>query len=195
MKYSLFIGKWQPFHKGHKWLIEERLKLGKNVLIGIRDTAHDRKQYPKSPSDVKMQVFHLFPNEVNDGTIDFIELPDIESINYGRDVGYDIIEHKPPNDIKEISGTKIRKEIEYRDYIKKVTDMNWTGNFFMTKAIECVGEYQTLPSFFTNILIPTDNKTKDNKTTIPDVPQDSPEEPQSQKPIESTEDTGTIFQG
>ena len=34
-----------------------------------------------------------------------------------------------------------------------------------------------------------------NKTTIPDVPQDSPEEPQSQKPIESTEDTGTIFQG
>ena len=88
-----------------------------------------------------------------------------------------------------------RKEIEYRDYIKKVTDMNWTGNFFMTKAIECVGEYQTLPSFFTNILIPTDNKTKDNKTTIPDVPQDSPEEPQSQKPIESTEDTGTIFQG
>jgi hypothetical protein len=39
-------------------------------------------------------------------------LPDIESINYGRDVGYDIIEHKPPNDIKEISGTKIRKEIE-----------------------------------------------------------------------------------
>jgi len=90
---------------------------------------------------------------------------------------------------------KIRKEIEYRDYIKKVTDMNWTGNFFMTKAVECVGEYQTLPSFFTNILIPTDNKTKDNKTTIPDVPQDSPEEPQSQKPIESTEDTGTIFQG
>ena len=48
---------------------------------------------------------------------------------------------------------KIRKEIEYRNYIKKVTDMSWTGNFFMTKAIECVGEYQTLPSFFTNILI------------------------------------------
>ena len=66
MKYSLFIGKWQPFHKGHKWLIEERLKLGKNVLIGIRDTAHDRKRYPKSPRDVKMQVFQLFPNEVND---------------------------------------------------------------------------------------------------------------------------------
>ena len=52
----------------------------------------------------------MFPNEVNDGTIDFIELPDIESVNYGRDVGYDIIEHKPPDKIKEISGTKIRKK-------------------------------------------------------------------------------------
>ena len=63
-----------------------------------------------SPSDIKLKVFRLFPNEVNIGTIDFIELPDIESINYGRDVGYDIIEHIPPEDIKEISGTKIREK-------------------------------------------------------------------------------------
>ena len=108
MKYSLFIGKWQPFHKGHKWLIEQRLKLGKNILIGIREIENPKY----SLSDIKLKVFRLFPNEVTIGTIDFIELPDIESINYGRDVGYDIIEHKPPNDIKEISGTKIRKEIE-----------------------------------------------------------------------------------
>jgi len=108
MKYSLFIGKWQPWHDGHTWLIEERLKLGKNILIGIREIENPKY----SLSDIKLKVFRLFPNEVNIGTIDFIELPDIESINYGRDVGYDIIEHKPPNDIKEISGTKIRKEIE-----------------------------------------------------------------------------------
>ena len=35
MKYSMFIGRWQPFHDGHKWLINERLKLGKNVLSAI----------------------------------------------------------------------------------------------------------------------------------------------------------------
>ena len=108
MKYSLFIGKWQPWHDGHTWLIEQRLKLGKNILIGIREIENPKYTL----SDIKLKVFRLFPNEVNIGTIDFIELPDIESINYGRDVGYDIIEHKPPNDIKEISGTKIRKEIE-----------------------------------------------------------------------------------
>ena len=89
---------------------------------------------------------------------------------------------------------KIRKEIEYKEYIKKVTDMNWTGNFFMLKAMECVAEYKTLPSFLATMVTP-DNETKDNKTIIPDVPQDSPEEPQSQKPIESAEELGTIFQG
>jgi hypothetical protein len=35
-------------------------------------------------------------------------IPDIESINYGRGVGYDVIYHEPPTDIAEISGTKIR---------------------------------------------------------------------------------------
>ena len=108
MKYSLFIGKFQPFHKGHKWLIEERLKLGKNILIGIREI--EEPLY--SSNEIKLQVFNLFPNEVNIGTIDFIELPDIESVNYGRDVGYDIIEHTPPDDIGKISGKDIREKDE-----------------------------------------------------------------------------------
>ena len=83
-----------------------KIEVKKNILIGIREI--ENPSY--SPSEIKMQVFELFPNEVNDGTIDFIEIPDIESINYGRDVGYDVIEHKPPERIKEISGTKIRAE-------------------------------------------------------------------------------------
>lgn len=33
---------------------------------------------------------------------------DIESINYGRGVGYEIIEHVPPEEIAEVSATKIR---------------------------------------------------------------------------------------
>ena len=90
---------------------------------------------------------------------------------------------------------KIRKEIEYREYIKKVTDMNWTGNFFMLKAIECVKEYNTLPSFFTSMIgIPSDNETKN---VIPeDKPKDSQDEPPGQKPKESNNGLPeTIFQG
>jgi hypothetical protein len=35
-------------------------------------------------------------------------IPDIESVNYGRGVGYEVIYHEPPTEIGEISGTKIR---------------------------------------------------------------------------------------
>ena len=38
-----------------------------------------------------------------------IIIPDIESVNYGRGVGYEIIEHIPPSDISKISATKIGK--------------------------------------------------------------------------------------
>jgi hypothetical protein len=38
-------------------------------------------------------------------------IPDIESINFGRGVGYDIIEHIPPQEISEISATKIREKM------------------------------------------------------------------------------------
>ena len=31
MKYSMFIGRWQPWHKGHRWLIDQRLNQNKNV--------------------------------------------------------------------------------------------------------------------------------------------------------------------
>ena len=31
MRYSMFVGRFQPFHDGHRWLIEQRLKLGKKV--------------------------------------------------------------------------------------------------------------------------------------------------------------------
>ena len=36
-EYSMFIGRWQPWHQGHRWLIDQRLNDGKNVLICIRD--------------------------------------------------------------------------------------------------------------------------------------------------------------
>ena len=38
MKYSLFIGRYQPFHQGHQELIETVLNDGKNVCIAVRDT-------------------------------------------------------------------------------------------------------------------------------------------------------------
>jgi len=85
---------------------------------------------------------------------------------------------------------KIRKENKVKEYRKKVLDPEWGGNLFMLKAVECVGEYETLPSFF--MKMPNDNETK---KVIPEESEDSKDELPSQKPKESKEDSTTIFQG
>ena len=110
MKYSLFIGRWQPWHDGHQWLIDQRLNEGKNVCIAIRDVEPDENQ-PWTAQQIKDNLKIRFFREITDGKIKVIIIPDIESVNYGRGVGYDIIEHNPPTDIKEISATKIRKQM------------------------------------------------------------------------------------
>ena len=48
---------------------------------------------------------------IQDGKVITSIIPDIESINYGRGVGYDIIEHIPPQEIGEISATSIREQM------------------------------------------------------------------------------------
>mgnify|MGYP003652655006 CR=1 FL=1 len=108
MKYSLFIGRWQPWHKGHRWLIDQRLKEGKKVWIAIRDVEPNENQ-PWTPQEVFDNLSKELIDLLNEGKIKITIVPDIESINYGRGVGYEIIEHVPPNQVEEISATKIRK--------------------------------------------------------------------------------------
>jgi nicotinamide mononucleotide adenylyltransferase len=110
MKYSLFIGRWQPWHDGHQWLIDQRLKERKKVCIAIRDVDTNEDQ-PWTAEEIKYNLEKRFFKEIADNFIKVIIIPDIESVNYGRGVGYEIIEHAPPNDIKEISATKIRKQM------------------------------------------------------------------------------------
>ncbi len=54
MKYSMFIGRWQPWHDGHRWLIDQRLNEGKNVLICIREVDKDDAN-PYNPKEVKKE--------------------------------------------------------------------------------------------------------------------------------------------
>ena len=110
MKYSMFIGRWQPWHKGHRWLIDQRLNENKNVLICIREVSKDDKN-PYDPVDVKENVEKELKELIDAQRVKVIIIPDIESVNYGRGVGYDIIEHIPPSDIGEISATKIREKL------------------------------------------------------------------------------------
>jgi hypothetical protein len=55
-----------------------------------------------------MELHKQLGKEIAEGRVMISIIPDIESFNYGRDVGYEVIEHQPPSEIREISGTKIR---------------------------------------------------------------------------------------
>ena len=113
MKYSLFIGRWQPWHQGHRWLIDQRLNEGKNVLVAIREVSKDDSN-PYNPLDVKKNIEEELKDLIDTKRVKVIIIPDVESINYGRGVGYEIIEHVPPKNIGEISATKIRESLKIK---------------------------------------------------------------------------------
>ena len=108
-KYALFIGRWQNWHKGHEWLIRQQLDKGKNVWVAIRDVQIDENN-PKTAQEVlsMLQNEPFFQNNWDKLMISII--PDIESVNYGRGVGYEVLYHNPPSDIEAISGTAIRNK-------------------------------------------------------------------------------------
>ena len=110
-KYALFIGRWQKWHKGHEWLINQQLQKGKNVWVAIRDIPKDENN-PKSAQEVlrDLQNEPFFTNNWDKIMLSII--PDIESVNIGRGIGYDIIEHIPPQEVHDISATKIRQELK-----------------------------------------------------------------------------------
>ena len=70
MKYSMFIGRWKPWHDGHRWLINQRLDKNKNVLICIREVSKDDSN-PYNPSEVKenieKELSDVGPRETKEG--------------------------------------------------------------------------------------------------------------------------------
>ena len=112
-QYSMVIGRFQPFHDGHKWLVNQCLEDGKNVLIVIRDIIPDEKN-PFEASEVKNNIMKELWELIGEERVKVIVIPDIESINFGRGVGYDIIEHIPPQEVSEISATKIREQLKQK---------------------------------------------------------------------------------
>lgn len=109
--HAMFIGRWQPWHAGHRWLIDQALNEDKKILLCIRDIEPDEKN-PWSPMQVMMNLFNELQDLIEAGKVRVMIIPDIESINIGRGIGYDVIEHVPPRDIHDISATKIREQMK-----------------------------------------------------------------------------------
>ena len=118
-KYAIFIGRYQPYHLGHTELIQQKLNQGIPVLIMVRDIEPDEKN-PFTTEQTVMMVEKYHKSKGDD--VKVIIIPDIESVNYGRGVGYEINEFTPPDNIGFISATKIRNSIydgdnQWRDMV------------------------------------------------------------------------------
>jgi len=124
-RYAMFIGRWQPFHKGHKYLIDKALAEGKEACVAIRDTEISDKN-PYSVAQRKEMIWRVYGEKVL-----AIAIPDIESINIGRKVGYGVNRIDPPEDITKISGTNVRAgkdsnvPDEVWEYVKTLKTTLW----------------------------------------------------------------------
>ena len=107
-QYHLFIGRWQPLHEAHKQMFQQVLDEGGRVCIAIRDGEVNEKN-PFTSKEVFTKISKEYWYNEN---VQVIFIPDICSVDFGRGVGYDIVEHVPPAEVAEISATKIREQLK-----------------------------------------------------------------------------------
>lgn len=103
LKRSLIIGRFQPFHEGHAYLIKDVLDRGRMPVVAIRDTPYDRNN-PFSIYERRKMIHERFGDFV-----DTIVFPNIDEVIFGRSPGWSLREVEPPADLIAISGTENRK--------------------------------------------------------------------------------------
>ncbi len=106
---ALLIGRYQPFHDGHKALIVEALKRVGQVCIGVRDTSDTDGRNPFSFEYVKARIEHALRE--HEGRFTVIQIPNITNIYYGRDVGYAVERIELDSSLEGISATTIRSAL------------------------------------------------------------------------------------
>ena len=103
---ALFIGRYQPFHDGHRALIEEGLRRVGQACVAVRDTAGTDAKNPFSFEYVRSRIeLGLRPYE---GRFVVVPLPNVTHVFYGRDVGYAVERIDLDGRVQAISATQQR---------------------------------------------------------------------------------------
>lgn len=105
---ALLIGRYQPFHDGHKALAIEAINRTGQVCIAVRNMPRD-PQNPFSYYEVRQRIEHRL-HEYR-GKFEVIRLPNVEVVFYGRTPGWRVEEIVLDADLQAISATKIREEM------------------------------------------------------------------------------------
>jgi len=109
-KTALIIGRWQPWHEGHRGLFLAALEKAERVAIGVRHTHATDGKNPFTFDEVKGFIDEDLSKEYA-GKYDVIELPNITNVIYGRDVGYKVEKISLGKDVEKISATDVRKSM------------------------------------------------------------------------------------
>ena len=104
------LGRWQPWHAGHRALFERAIAKTGQVAIMIRDCQGWNGSNPFAAEQVK-EFIRRDLDPLYQGQYEIILVPNIVNITYGRDVGYKIEQEVFDDATHSISATKIRKEM------------------------------------------------------------------------------------
>jgi len=106
---ALFIGRYQPFHDGHRALIVEGLRRVGQACIAVRNTHGNDDKNPFDFEYVRSRIEHGLREF--EGLFTVVPLPNIMHIFYGRDVGYVIERIELDLSTENISATEVRNRL------------------------------------------------------------------------------------
>ena len=107
---TLLLGRYQPWHPGHRALFERALEKTGQVIIQIRDCQGWNESNPFDFNQVA-NFIRKDLDPVYQGQYEIMLVPNIVNITYGRDVGYKIEQEVFDDAIHSISATNIRKNM------------------------------------------------------------------------------------
>ena len=110
LKTALIIGRWQPWHEGHRALFKAALDRAEKVAIGVRSTHATDEKNPFNFEEV-CKFIHADLDSEFSGKYEIIDLPNITNVIYGRDVGYKVEKVSFDDEVESISATKVRKSM------------------------------------------------------------------------------------
>jgi hypothetical protein len=104
------LGRWQPWHAGHRALFERLLQRTGQVVIQIRDVQGWQGSNPFNVNQVKGYIKRDL-DPLYQGQYEIMLVPNIVHIGWGRGVGYTSGEETFDETITSISATNIRKQM------------------------------------------------------------------------------------
>jgi DNA polymerase III delta prime subunit len=104
------LGRWQPWHEGHRALFDRLIQKTGQVVIQVRDCQGWNGSNPFEIEKVKAFIRRDL-DPIYQGQYEIQVVPNITHIGYGRGVGYTIAQETFDDATHSISATKIRQDM------------------------------------------------------------------------------------